>query len=260
MFEIEDLAESDQFLNVLYWGEPGSGKTTAMASMARLGLTFILDFESGTRRSALASRGIPVENIKRVRCRTYEDVDAFYRSAASKLEQDPGSIVGIGIDSVSEMSKKFTENLTRGRYEKRTKAGMVDDEFDIQLEEHGRSTEQLRRMARNFRDLPCHTVFTALEKRDKDNDGAVYYRPSLGPKFANDLMSFVNVVVHTDLKKDSDDNLVRVGYTQPHGKYRSKDNTGMLPEFMIDPTFDRIHAVVTGELRSEDVDYTQEGS
>lgn len=252
---IEKLEDRDEHLNALFWGEPGSGKTSHGASMAHLGKILVFDFEAGVKRTSLVKLGIPVENVSIARVRSYEDTDLVIKQLGAKLEEEPGAFVGVLVDSVSEMAKRFTENLTRARHAKRTRSGMVDDEFEIQLEEHGRATEQLRRVARNLRDLPCHTVFTALEKRDKDGDGMVQYRPSLGPKFSDDLRSFVNVMIHTEIHKDPDGKLLRVGFTQAHGKYKSKDNLGILPEYMLDPTFLRLTQLANGELTTEDVTY-----
>lgn len=253
---IQKLTDSEEWVNALYWGEPGSGKTSHGASMAKVGRILVFDFEAGVKETSLRRLGIPVENVDRANAKTYADVDRVVTGLAKKLDEEPGYYVGVLVDSVSEMAKRFTENLTRERHAKRTRSGMVDDEFEIQLEEHGRATEQLRRVARNLRDLPCHTVFTALEKRDKDGDGYVQYRPSLGPKFSDDLRSFVNVMIHTEVHKDVDGNLIRVGYTQAHGKYKSKDNLGILPEYMLEPSFHRLTEYIGGNLTIDDITYT----
>ena len=62
---------------------------------------------------------------------TSTDVDRVVTGLAKKLDEEPGYYVGVLVDSVSEMAKRFTENLTRERHAKRTRSGMVDDEFEM---------------------------------------------------------------------------------------------------------------------------------
>jgi len=252
---LESLMDSEEFINVLYYGEPGTAKTSHAASMALAGgKIIVVDVEAGVRRRPLQNLGIPVDNIMVAKVRTYQELSELTANIAATLAQDPAAITGVVIDSMTELTKRFTDNLVLARFNKRTKAGMVDDEFEVELGEHGKVTEQLRRVARNLRDLPCHTVFTALEKQDKDKDMSIFYRPALGPKFANDLMSFVDIVVHTSVEKDAETGeLVRLGTTSPIGKYRGKDRMGCLPTIMVEPTFHRITQVVGGELTTDDV-------
>lgn len=170
------LAETSEYVNALYFGEGGSGKTTAALHMAKFGHVILVNAESGAKKKPLKKLGIPVEMIHPYEVTEYKDLDNLYWSTKAMLDNDPDSIAGVVFDSDTEIQKKLLESLTIERHGRRIKQGMVDDEFEIELKEHGKVTEMLRRTHRRFRDLPCHSAFVCLDKRDVDQDG-VTYRP-----------------------------------------------------------------------------------
>ena len=251
--ELSPLVDSETYLKAMFFGDPGSGKTTAAASMAQLGKILIVDLESGLRARPLDKLGIPTENISVVKLKTYEEMVKVCQEVAKALAADPGKYVGFVLDSVTEMQDKFTENLTSARVRKSATRGVKDDEFEIDGDTRIRASGQVLRICRMLRDLPCHTVFNALQKEDKETDGTIYYRPMLGPKTATAVASYVNIVTHLSLEP-SDAGAIRIGRSSPVGKYRGKDNIADLPERMLNPSFDRILKVVRGELTPEEVD------
>lgn len=245
------------FLNVMFVADPGVGKTSAAMTMAKMGLEgkiYVIDSDSLISKKALRSLGIPTDNIEVFRIDTFEDVRAIVLGARKKLAEEPGAIGGFVVDTMSELSKKLTTNLAYDRHTKNKSMGKQDNQFDIDVKEHGVVVEQLRFLARAMRDLPCHTVFTAHPKEDKEADGTVYYRAGFGPKFATDITKFCHAVVYMDTEITADGELRRVGYTDPFGKFRGKDNLNCLPTKMLEPTFERIAAVVGEELTTEEVD------
>jgi hypothetical protein len=133
-------------------------------------------------------------------------------------------------------------------------ATMVVDEFEIELQDHGKVTEMCRRFGRRLRDLPCHVGFVCLSKRDIDkNTGEVVYRPDLTPKFASDMLGYVDVAVYTTQEDGNpDDRSCYVGITRPVSVYRGKDRYGATPPRMANPTFDRIIEYVNSDDDFED--------
>lgn len=237
---LPSLADTEEFVNALYFGEGGSGKTTAAAHMAKLGRVIIINAESGAKKRPLRRLGVPVDRIHPYEVTKYEDLDNLYWQAKAMLDDDPSSLAGVIFDSMTEIQKKLVESLVEERHGRKTKAGMVDDVFDTELKEYGKMTEMCRRVCRRFRDLPCHTAFVCLDKRDVDNDGVVY-RPDLTPKFAADLIGYVDIAVYTQqLAGDLDDRSRYIGHTRPIGKFRGKDRYGATPPVLANPTFDRL--------------------
>jgi len=257
---LASLDDSQEFVNVLYYGEAGSGKTTAAAHMAKIGKIVVIDAEAGLKKRPLRRLGIPTENILPYKVTTYRDLEKLYWQVKEQLETTPGCIAGVVFDSMTEIQKKLIEDITGQRYDKNLRQAerggfeVKDDPFSVDRDEYGKMTEQCRRVTRQFRDLDCHTAFVCLQKRevDKEGDGGVFYRPALTPAFATDLMGYVDIAMYVAEEEDADlDDYSRfVGLTRPTGKYRGKDRYGATPPVFANPTFDR----VVDFVRQEDLD------
>lgn len=250
---LPSLDDTEEFVNVLYFGDPGSGKTTDAMHMAKLGHIIVVDAEAGIKKRPLRQLEVPTSNIHPYKVASYEDLDNLYWEVKGQLDEDPGSVAGVVFDSMTEIQKKLIESIVGERHAKAVKiaqrsgASVSDDEFFVDRDEYGKMTEMVRRISRRFRDLPCHTAFVCLAKRDVDNDG-VFYRPALTPAFQGDLMGYVDIAVYTDQGEGEEDDRSRyVGLTRPHGKYRGKDRYGATPPVMPNPTFDRIVSYVEDE-------------
>lgn len=246
---LQSLDDIEEFINVLYYGEPGSGKTTDAVHMAKLGKIIVVDAEAGLKKRPLQRLGVPTGNIIPYSVSCYEDLDKLYWQVKAQLDKEPGSIVGTVFDSMTEIQKKLIESIVQQRHDKAValaeRGGMVlqDDPFAVDRDEYGKMTEMVRRISRRFRDLPCHTAFVCLPKRDvdKEGDGGIVFRPALTPAFATDLMGYVDIVAYVQQSAGEPDDRSRyTGLTRPIGRYRGKDRFGATPEIMANPTFDRI--------------------
>lgn len=237
------LGEDDEFVNVLYYGDGGSGKSTAAAHLAKLGNVIYIDAESGVKARPLRRLGVETDRIRSYKVENYRDLDALYWNVKDMLKADPDSVKGVVFDSMTEIQKKLMEAITGERFAKRTAAGMVDDEFSADRDEWGKMTEQVRRISRRFRDLPCHVAFVCLSKREIDNTGAggTFYRPMLTPAFASDLMGYVDIALYTEQQQGDPGDFSRfIGTAAPIGKARGKDRFGALPPVLANPTMDRV--------------------
>lgn len=246
---LKSLDETEEYVNVLYFGDPGSGKTTDTMDMARLGRVIVVDAEAGIKKRPLQRLGIPTSNIFPYTVRSYKDMDALYWKVKAQLDENPGSIAGVAFDSVTEIQKVLIESIIKERQDKLHAAAarggfeVKTDEFEVDRDEYGKMTEQLRRVTRRFRDLPCHTAFVCLAKRDVDKEGTgeIVYRPALTPAFANDLAGYVDIVAYVQQSDGDPADLSRfTAVTRPLGKFRGKDRFGATPEIMPNPTFTRI--------------------
>lgn len=244
------LADQREMVKVLYYGDPGSGKTTAMASSANLGKVVYIDAESGLKRGPLARLGVPVENIVPGHEVTYEALEAAYWDVHGMLAEDPDAVAAVVLDSVTEVQKLLLEQIVSKAVNKAAGRGMDRDPFQIDRADWGVNTEQMRRLARRFRDLPCHVAFGALPKREVDDDGSVVYSPALTPAFQTDLMGYVDVVIHTEIREIGGKPFY-IGTTKPAGKYLGKDRFGILPATLVNPTLDRVVAYVNGEITQD---------
>lgn len=245
---LDDLPE---FLNILYYGDPGSGKTSHAAAMAKLGKVYLVDVESGAKAKPLRRLGIPTTNIRPVAMSSYDDLDKLFWQVKQELDTDPDSVAGIIFDSISEIHDQLLREQVDKRHAKALRKAtgkdgellmeVDDNEFLIELPERGIVTEQLRTLTRKFRDLPCHTAFVALAKREVDQDGGgVVYLPQLPPKYGGNLRGFVDIVVYCTQADGIDNPSGFLGVCREIGKFKGKDRLGGTLPVTAYPSFDRI--------------------
>ena len=255
------LDDVQEFLNVLYYGREGSGKTTNALSMALLphpGRVLAINIEGGLKRGALAKRGIPTERIaiwptpgERP---SFAGLEQLHEQLLWELQQDPSSWLGVVFDSVTEGAALLREDATTDRYKRLKDAGRNYDPTFIDRADYGVQSDQLQRLLRRFRDLPCHFVVTALERLDEDTG---VYGPAVNPALANSLLGYVDLALYTKASQHSVENTDEVlsefrAATRPSNTWRGKDRYDLLPHVMADPTFERVHAYITGDLTEQD--------
>lgn len=245
------LDQVDDFVNILYSGEHGTAKTTDLAAMANLGPVIVINAEGGLRKGALRRRGINVENIKvlpeKPEDLTFEYLESLHLELKMQLEDEPGSVIGIVWDSITEITAKLLENAVHEAEQKAIRKNEDREKFFIDRSDYGTMASQARLLIRRYRDLPCHFGASCLLKRDADDDGKVVYRPQVIPSLRNDLMGYMDVVVVTSVGEyDGIDEYQ--GLFKPIGKFRGKDRFGAFPRKLLDPTFDRLLAYINDEM------------
>lgn len=255
--ESVSLADIQTHMKLLYYGRPKSGKTTDAASIAKsegVARVEYIEVESGLKPQPLINHfAVPVAKINVNR----ETDDEAIEDLISTLNADvPDAVV---VDSATELHKKLLEELAGFKRSRDLAAGKVRDKYSVEVGDYGDNTTQMRRFFRAFRDLPCHTIFVALEKRDQDKQtGEVGYGPDLTPKLASDLLGYVDVICHTTVEGVA-------GRAEPNywgtfralDLYEGGDRFHMLPPRLINPSADRILAYIDGELTLDDDDDMQ---
>ncbi len=154
-------------------------------------------------------------------------------------------------DSVTDIHKKVLDQVVAAGAAKAEAKGKPREPFAIELQDYGVMSEQIGLLLRRFRDLPCHFGVTALERRDTDDDGKVVYRPAVTPALSGALQGWMDMVIVTSVADMSGEDEYR-GLSRPVGKYRGKDRFGVLPRYLIDPTFDRVWSYIFEEMKVDD--------
>jgi hypothetical protein len=256
------LTETREFLRILYWGREGSGKTTDALTLANIGKIVVVNAEGGLKKNTLAKRGVNVDNVVVYPLPgqpiTHEGLDEVYRTIKADLEQDPDSWAGVIFDSATDVVQALVDSVSNDRIAKARNRGANIDQFDTFFTDrgdYGTMSKMFRDLLRKFRDLQAHFIVTALERRDVDEDTSkVTYGPAVTPGIQNDLLGYVDIVLHT--KEADDDNPFYRALTKKAGKFRTKDRLDALPRILVNPTAERVIAYVNEEI-TENTDPVQ---
>lgn len=238
--------EVPEALRVLYWGREGAAKTTQALTLANRGRVLLINAEGGLKVKALRRQGVNTDNIAVYPAPgeviTHAGLNQVYYAIKQDLAEDPKSWLGVIFDSITDVTQGLVDQVSDDRVAKaRAKDKEIDefDAFQTDRNDFGTMTKMARDIIRKFRDLPIHTIYTALERRDVDEKTSkVTYGPAVSPAVATDLLGYSDLVIHC-LAPDEDRDYFRGGF-KGTGAYRSKDRFGIYPNVMVEPTMDRI--------------------
>jgi hypothetical protein len=257
-------------IKVLLYGLEGTRKTTGAALASELGPVFYINAEGGYKPTALAKHGVNLDNVRvwpnpeKQERLTFEGLEKLHRQLAALLNEHPGAVHTIVIDTVAEIFGLFREDASdnrvgkqiRGAGENKLALEAVDKTF-IDRGDYGVATDQIGRLLRRFRDLPCHLVLIAHERYDED---AKMTGPGLSPVAAADVMKLVDMAFCCKLGPvpggtDDDPEFARA-LTRKGANTRAKDRFDATPRVLVDPTFPRILAYKEGTI-TENTDPAQ---
>lgn len=253
------LTNDAKFVKNLYYGKPGTHKTTHLATLANLGQMVAVDLEGGWELDALSDRGINVDNIHIFHPRNFDELEQVYWEIKGMI--DGGiPVIGVGLDHWSEMQDILVRDAAVERIEKKRRALAAnvakgipeaiaeDAELNVyrtELPDYGQWTEQGKRLLRWYRDLPCHVGFASHE--DTDDSGKIV--PMQTEKFRNKLMGAVRTVTYCKVVEIKNEGRVEsLGVTKPIDRYLGKDRTNKLPTVLAEPTMERIIKIINGTL------------
>lgn len=250
-----DLDTTDDNTNTLLYGREGSGKTTALARLANLdrpGNLLVINAEGGLKKKALAKRGVDLSRVKvwpdpaKGQVLSFKGLDQVYRRLKADLARDPNSWVGVGMDSATDVHTALLDEAQGKRVQAVLNKGAEADEHFVDISDYGTMSKMFRDLLRKFRDLPCHFVVTALERRDVDKDtGKPQYGPAVTPGLQSDLLGYVDWVLM--LKAADEDGPFRA-LTRANSRYRAKDRFDVLPRVLAEPMMDRLLGYLNGVI------------
>lgn len=255
--QVERVSEVDPYINLLVYGESGIGKTRFAGSASvveAMSPVLLVDIEGGsmTLRDTYPQ-------VERVRVKSWEEMQALYDTLFAKNPYKT-----IIMDSLTEIQKFSMYQIMIDLVKKGRNSGEPVDPDVPGMREWGKNGEQIRKLVRAFRDLPCNTIFTALVNADKNpRSGKVVHRPSLPGKLQHEIAAFVDIVVYLykkEVEEAGETNQVWRLLTQSTEEYIAKDRTNKLPLVVEAPTMQRVHDIIfpQGQKASASVEETAE--
>jgi hypothetical protein len=268
--EFVSLEDTEEFVKALYFGTESTGKTTAAAFMANLpgdGDVIVINAEAGFKKRPLKALGVRIECLKIWNppgngVITYEKLERLYFRTAARLREDPKAVKGVIMDSGTEITNKILEAASWTMYEREQRNQKKADEDKrfsaevVELQDYGLMTQQMRKLIRKFRDLPCHFAMTALETEAQGEGEFSHSKKQAAPEFTPKLRTSILGYVDVALRLTSDtlpvgeqeqETLV-TARTKPSALVRGKDRLGVLPRDMPEPRFDRVVDYVNGDI------------
>jgi hypothetical protein len=231
----------------MIYGASGIGKTILAGSadgVPEMRSVLFIDIEGGTE----SLRSMYPE-VQTVRVTTWKEMQNVYNA----LHAGSSGYNTVVLDSLTEIQKFNMYQIMADLIAQKGDSNRVDPDVPS-MREWGKNLEQIRRMVRGFRDLQMHTIFTALERVDKDDrTGMTTIRPSLSGKMADEVAAFLDVVMYyyvKDVKEGDEIVTKRLLLTRKTAQHTAKDRSGKLPTVIEDPTMSMVYKLMyptTGE-------------
>lgn len=225
----------------LIFAPAGAGKTVLLGTAQedeRTSPMLLLDFEGGTESLA----GLDIDTIP---IRAWEDYNDAFEAVTNGdviefegTEYDFTKYKSLGIDSISETHKFALLEILRKEGPSRRNPDLIEQG------DYGTASTQMRRLLREFRDLPMHVFFVAHAKEtDIPREGRVRV-PDLAGQMAEEVAGLVSVAGYLAQFNDADTgDLRRTLILHGDRKFRTKARTRwgvQAPEEIVDPTIGRI--------------------
>lgn len=226
-------------MNMMLYGDSGVGKTTLAGSadaVPAMRPVIFIDVEGGTE-----SLRNSYPDVEVVRVKTWQQMQNVY----NELYSDKGSTYRtVVLDSLTEI-QKFN------MYDIMARQTMLKPEMDPDIpgmREWGKNIEQIRKFVRGFRDLPVHTIFTALSASEKDmRTGAIMQKIALSGKLSGEVAAFLDIVGYYYMREVSvggEEQQLRLLCTQKTERAVAKDRSGRLPAIQEAPTMTSLFGIM----------------
>lgn len=252
LLDVNVLEEEAQYLRMLIYGEPGSGKSWFCASAALDEATaplLYLDYHGQV--TSLQSNPVFKAAMERgdlviLRIEKYEDLNPIYawlRQGGKGIPQldelFPHPPKTLAIDSVTELQR--AEVMRRAGNAPNT---FLTDVESPQIRDWGELLNQFTLLAKLFYDLPLNVVFSALESVQlNEKERVTSRRPAFQGAAKRLFPAYALTVMHLERAREG----FNVGHTRDL-KARSKDQSGVIPAVIKSPTIPKLAALLSGNI------------
>lgn len=253
--DVKDIVSHRSF--VIY-GRSGSGKTT-LSSTFPTPMLYVNIRDNGTD-SIADVKGIKVFNI--------EDTDDLEDLKMFLLHDKGKTYKTLVLDTMSQLQEVFVEEVI-AKKKVNLKGKNPGDWGTMQKGDWGEVASKLKALIIELRDLPMEVVFIAQDRTFNmdDEDGDNQLMPEIGPRLMPSVVGVLNAAVSVVgctfvkrkiiTKKSSKSNkkiqvekfsyCLRLGPNPVFVTKVRKPRSTQAPDFIEDPTYDDIIAVIEGE-------------
>lgn len=232
--QVRRPATEAQHLNMMIYGGSGVGKTLLTGTCAQveeMSPMLVIDAEEGSM--TLNALHEVADRIDVVPMRDWRKMQSVYND----LYAGRHKYKTVTIDSGTEV-QQLAMNDVLGADGK-----VLDTGITPEFKDWYKNTEQIRRMIRAFRDLPMHTIITALEMDYQDpRTKAMMKRPAFSNKLSQQIPAFFDVVFYMYVKEVSGDKPnLRLCLTDKTDRVVAKCRTQGVPTLIENPTMPVIY-------------------
>src|SRR6266404_6819638 len=220
--------QSVKYATILIYGDPGVGKTRLMGTAGDsdlMGPIIIADVEGGV---------ITLRKQKNCEVVQIRSIDQFEKLVNDLANDTTCHYKTFGLDGITELQKLDMDTVMK--VAKRDARNPDNVDIDVPSpREWGKSGNRLRRILRTARDLEMHTIFTALEAQETDQQTDVTrFYPSIPGKLKNELSGFFDVVGRLEAKSvpSKPGEVMRTLQTAKTSRVAAKDRFDVLPQIM----------------------------
>lgn len=196
MGAMEDPFDAFPYIKAVFYGDVGSGKTTAAAQSPD---PYLFAIERG--QSSLLNHPEILRNVKKViRYTSVRQVELFVEHFKRGAFPDCKTII---IDTFSELQDDALSNRIKSEY---AKDSIEHDAYRPEGGDYQANTEQMRRIASAFKDVQANVIFVCHDKDDiNERTKFVTKRPSPTQKVARVLNQYADLIVYFWSLTDKDD-------------------------------------------------------
>lgn len=247
MLRFRTIQETVKFLKLLIYGKSGAGKTNFALSAVlcpEMCPVLVLEAEGGLKTVAkgIFADGKKIkfasDKVKVIRIKKWSKFNEVY----DYLRDKKNPYKTVVLDSITEYQDLNLKHLIR--VSRKTKPDKDEDVAD--LRDYGKSTIQIKKLVRYFRDLDMNVIFVALSKTTTDESTGI---PSqdicLTRRLSEEVPALLDKVGFLRVTKDG----VRRLVFRESEKYMAKDRGGELGDYIDNPTVQKILSLMSGETQ-----------
>lgn len=231
------------WLNALFYGEPGAGKTYLFGTITEWPEEFLpallVDIDGGTDTLIHKTE---IERSKPIRSR--EQLENLYNDISADCTRTGGYYKSICLDNVSELQKMDMNNVMQ---EAKRTANNPDnvDVFVPSQREWGKNGERMRMIIRAFRDLPCHTICMAhISEREDKATKVDRMWPGMPGQMRHEILGFFSVGGYISIYEEGGEVKRQIQFKKTR-KVQARDRFQALPDVMMDnPTLPQIWKII----------------